>query len=84
MLSEVLLPESEFRAGLVVLSYRRPGAGDRQVSFGHATGMRAADGALDLVLMASTLRQIADQLDGLTKDPEALARAMLQPGAVKP
>lgn len=75
VLAELLSGDSDYRTGLVVLSYRRPGAGDRDVSFAHASGMRSADGALDFVLMAKTLRQIADQLDGYVADPASLAQA---------
>ncbi len=72
VLAELLSGENDYRTGLVVLSYRRPGAGESDVSYAHATGMRGEEGAIDFVMMAKVLRQIADQLDGYVKNPASL------------
>jgi hypothetical protein len=74
MLTDLFSEENDYRVGVVVLSYRLPGAGEREVSFAHASGMRAADGTLDFVLLAKTLRQIADNLDRVTSDPAEIAQ----------
>lgn len=70
MLASVLTQSKEFRAGVVVLSYRRPGASEQEVSFGHSIGLSSEEGARDFVLLAQTLRRIADQLDQLVQHPE--------------
>lgn len=74
MLTDLFTEPNDYRAGVVVLSYRRPGAGERDVSFGHAALMRTSDGAIDFVLMSKTLRELADQLDAVVSDPKKLAQ----------
>lgn len=59
-----------YGAGVVVLSYRRPGASAEEVSFGQACGSKM-DALRDFVHLASTLRQIADQLDAAVMNPQS-------------
>lgn len=58
-----------YGAGVVVLSYRRPGASAEDVSFGQASAAKT-EALRDFVHLASTLRQLADQLDAVVKDPQ--------------
>ena len=58
-----------YGAGVVVLSYRKPGARAGDVSFGLASGAKYEEGIHDFVHLASTLRKLADQLDAVVKNP---------------
>lgn len=75
-LTELLSESQEHLVGVVMLSYRPPGAGPLDVSYGQASGMRAG-GELDFVMLPIALRQLADQIEAKIKNPtEFLACAV--------
>lgn len=62
---------SEWRAGVLVLTYRRPDAGERDVSMTHVIAMQGAESALDIVLLEQRLRTLADELAAFILNPRS-------------
>ena len=79
-LRSILTEASGWKAGLLLCTYRRPEAGEREVSMTHALGMTAPGAALDLVLMVERLRTLAAELEAFIRGGAPLPRMSVSAG----
>jgi hypothetical protein len=59
----ILTEASGWKAGVLLLTYRRPDAASDEVSMAHALGLVSLESALDVVMMVRRLRMLADELE---------------------
>ena len=72
-LARLLAPDTGFRAGVLVLTYKRDPAAEG-LNFATTVQMTGLDTALDVVMMIRRLRGLADELEAVVKGQAPLPK----------
>lgn len=70
--ARVLGEGKRWRAAVLIVSYKRPTDGERDVHLANAFAMRNKEAALDVVMMIKRLRTLADELDQVVRGERPL------------
>lgn len=72
-LARLLGPETGFRAGVLVLTYKRDPA-EEGLNFASTIQVAGKDAALDAVMLIRRLRMLADELEAVVKGRQPLPK----------